>query len=237
MSVETDKLVRIFEALPSDKRAEALDFMEQLACARDKRPLPLTKRLELFVGRVAQLKNSKLYCEVLGTGYGLHKHYGKELKIKRPTYPPDYLVAFLTWCRPLISDGDGISCRELGEQLDASSVPSDLKATWKEGRELLNEFLEAPPTAHVEVDPKSNRELIWIFAYGEHIHIGARHRRSKFENFTADVVAEILMESELLRVLGGIMLLLEQFEMRAQRALGLLQNSEVPQAAAPLKTR
>jgi hypothetical protein len=45
------------------------------------------------------------------------------------------------------------------------------------------------------------------------------------------------MESELLRVLGGIMLLLEQFEMRAQRALGLLQNSEVPQAAAPLKTR
>lgn len=183
----------------------------------------MCRQLELFIGRVDRLKKSELNRKVLSENFKFEFRWraGSKPILKRPKFHPDLLTAFLTLCRPLISDTDGISCRQIGELLADSPAPNKVKKAWNHGRVYLTEYLDAPTRVHVETDPSSNRDLIFIFNYGEHIHLGRDEKdyRRKFEKFSKDAIAEAMMESELLGVLANTLMFLGQFQALAQQAL------------------
>ena len=132
----------------------------------------------LFQDRLARMLKSRLAYRLSNETLAVEiwKRPNGKFETVFPAADDEELAAFLLHLRLLIQDNDRISVRRISRLLSQLQVSKNSQSNFEEVRMRLNTFLESAPIGPVGPRfPKTNRELLNAFLYGQHAHHSEPH--------------------------------------------------------------
>jgi hypothetical protein len=134
--------------------------------------------IHLFQDRLTRMLKSRLACRLSHETLAVEiwKHPNGKFEAVFPTADDEDLAAFLLHLRLLIQDNDRISVRRISKLLSQLQVSQDSQSNFENVRGRLNTWLDSAPIAAIgRESPKTNRELLQTFLYGQHAHHSEPH--------------------------------------------------------------
>jgi hypothetical protein len=141
-----------------------------------------------------------------------------------PSADDDDVAAFVLHLRLLIQDNDRISVRRISRMLPQLALTKDCRSKFEKIRTRLNTWLNSQPIGTIRNFPKTNRELLNTFLYGQYAHHSKPHY-SRLKQMRK-VAPDGSFDAQFLYVLQRLLRLVSEFHAEAMSIEGQLKSRE-----------